>query len=399
MKRLATLLVILAVGACSRTPAPEVGELRVIPLGGQVRLIEDGETSLLDEAATVDAGIQLQTGLDGRAQVQLPGGPSLELAPGASVQLDDGISEVARGNVLVRTNGTDITVRAGDAEIAASDAVFRLEKDYSVLLAVYAGEASVMGTGFPAVTALRQMAVLAGGEPSGSAKPLQVDPNDPWDTELLGPAIDLGLRLVGLEKGLTRQLPSNDQATAVSRALAGDFSPRSIESAITSLNDAARAVVAAVVANQISRLDGVSPIRALAEVVELYTASTQWQWIVVAAQWGLAQVAGALIDDLGTQAASITRTVAPQPVSVTGGGNETGLGQTPAPGDTNEGTDPGPKDDKTTNTGSEPPEAPPAEDPADDQPAAGCSSDIECAIDDVLDDYGPGNVGSALTLQ
>ena len=393
MKRLATLLVILAAGACSRTPTPEVGELRVIPLGGDVHLVEGGERSPLEEAATVDAGIQLQTGLDGWAQVQFPGGSSLELAPEATVRLDDGASEIADGNVLVRTNGVDLTVRAGEAEVAATDAVFRLEKDYSVLLAVYSGEASLMGTGFPALTALRQIAVLPGGQPSGRVTPLAVDPNDRWDTELLGPEIELGLRLEGLEQGLTRQLPSNDQATAVSRALAGEFSPRSIESAITSLDDAARAVVAAVVANQIAQLDGLSPIRALAAVVDLYVASTHvdlyaasTQWIVVAAQWGLAQVAGAVIAELGDRAASITRTFLPAPVPVTGGTGETGSGQTPAPRDTNDGvTDPGPKDNKTTNDNNPPPEAPPAEGPPDEAPAE-CSNDVECAVEDVLGD-------------
>lgn len=399
MKRVATLLVILAAGACSRTPLPEAGELRVIPLGGEVRVIEGGETSILEEAATVDAGIQLQTGLDGRARVQLPGGPSLELAPEAEVQLDEGASEINKGNVLVRTQGSDITVRAGDAEVTASDAVFRLEKDYSVLLAVYSGQASLMGTGFPAVTALREMAVLAGGEPSGGATPITVDPNDPWDAELLGPAIDLGLRLVGLEKGLTRQLPVRDQATAVSRALSSDFSPRAIESAITSLDDAARAVVAAVVANQIAQLDGLSPVRALAEVVNLYLASTQWQWIVVAAQWGLAQVAAAVIDELGNWAAEITRVVAPEPFSVAGSTTQTGQGgQGTAPRGTDpSGTNPGPgNSNKPPNESNQtPPDAPPAEGGDQGQTQPSCANDVECIINDILND-GPGTPGVSL---
>lgn len=401
MKRVATLLVILAAGACSRAPLPEAGELRVIPLGGEVRVIDGDETSILEEAATVDAGIQLQTGIDGWAQVQLPGGPSLELAPEAEVQLDEGASEINKGNVLVRTQGSDITVRAGDAEVAASDAVFRLDKDYTVLLAVYSGEASLIGTGFPAVTALREMAVLAGGQPSGGATPLTVDPNDPWDTELLGPAIDLGLRLEGLEKGLTRQLPVRDQATAVSRALSGDFSPRAIESAISSLGDAARAVVAAVVANKIARLDGLSPIRALAEVVTLYLASTERQWIVVAAQWGLAHVAGAVIDELGSLAAAITRVVAPESAPAAGPTAQAGRGQTNPPRDPGSGSgDPGPGngDNPSNEANNHPPPAPPTEGEDQGQTQPGCANEVDCAVTEILGDGGPGTPGAIVRL-
>jgi hypothetical protein len=402
MKRVATLLVILLAGACSRAPLPEAGELRVIPLGGEVRVVDGDETTILEEASTFDAGVQLQTGIDGRAKVQLPGGPSLELAPEADVQLDEGASEINDGNVLVRTQGSDLTVRAGDTEVAASDAVFRLEKDYTVLLAVYSGEASLLGTGFPAVTALREMAVLAGGIPSGGATPITVDPRDLWDTEILGPAIDLGLQLAGLEKGLTRQLPARDQATAVSRALAGDFSPRSIETAIGSLDGAARAVVAAVVANRIAQLNGLSPIRALAEVVELYLKSTQQQWIVVAAQWGLAHVAAAVISEVGSIAATITRDVAPDPVPVSGSTSQNARGQTTSPRDTGSSGSGGPGSGNGDNPSSGnketgPPPAPPAEGEDQGQTQGGCGNDAECIVEDVLSN-GPGTPGPAVRL-
>lgn len=384
MKRAVAVLLVLAAGACSRTPTPGAGELRVVPLGGEVSLIDGGETSTLDEATTVDAGIGLLTGPDGRAEVQFPGGRSLELAPGAQVQLEEGESEVARGSVLARTDGTGMNVRAGGAQIEASDAVFRVDRDVSVILAVYRGSAAVLGAGVE-VPSLSEVTVLPNGSVSEGFKPLQVRPNDEWDIELLGQAIDLGFRLLNLERGLARQLPRNDEVRAVSNVLGEDFPRRAIESAISSLDNAARAVVAAAVAREAARIDGRSVARILDEVVDLQILGAQW--VVVVARWGLQQAGAALLKELGDLTVAIARFVAPRPApSPEGSTSDQQQG-----GQTNRNTDGGgrpapPGGGDRNNGGSKPPGPPPPEDdPPTDEPPPPCANPVECAVSDIID--------------
>ena len=394
MKRAVTLFVVLAAGACSRTPAPGAGELRVIPLGGLVSLMDGGDRSLLEEATTVDAGVSLQTGLDGRARIQLPGGSSFEMAPGAKMLLDDTQPEVSQGKVLVRTGGEELTLRAGAAEIQASDAVFRVDRQTSVILGVYTGDAAVPGAGV-VVPHLRQTTVLQNGSTPGGFEPLEVDPNDAWDIEFLGKAIDIGFQLLNLERGLTRQLPRGEEEQAVSAALEGDFPRTAIRDAIDELGDAARAVVAAVVAREIERIDGGSRARILSEVVNLRALVANW--IVIVAEWGLAEAAGQLLSQLGGLALTIAESVAPRPApSPSSGPNETRgggggegqvVGSDPTESDPGDPRDP-PNQTNNNNDGNKPP-APPPEDPEDEPPPESCASQLECAVDDILDD-GPG---------
>lgn len=394
MKRTATLLVILAAGACSRAPASETGELRVIPLGGDVRVLQDGESSALEEATTFESGVSLVTGLDGRAQVELPSGSSVELAPQAEISVNGDEPHIATGSALIRTS-SDITVRAGtgdDAEISAADAIFRVDSDISVKLAVYRGAATVLGSGVPAIRGLEQVTIVQGSDIYRSPTPLEVRPNDPWDAQILGDAIDLGLRLVGLEKGLTRQLPAGREAEAVSRTLERDFSPSAIKSALAQLRDAARVVVAAVLAEEVERIDGRSRNRILADVVHLQELGANW--IVIVAKWGLAQAAAQVLATLGDIAATIAEAVAPPPApspasASAGTGGSTGgeSGGTdpggPGPGGTDPPDSPGPGN---RNGGQRPPPPPPDEQPNDEPDAQQCGNEVECAVDDIIGD-------------
>jgi hypothetical protein len=399
MKRFAVLFVVLAAGGCSRTPTPEAGELRVVPLGGDVRIFQDGESSILEEAITVDSGVGLITGTDGRAQVELPGGSSVELAPEAEVRVDGDEPHISSGSALIRAV-SGITVRAGlggDAEITATDSIFRVDSDISVLLAVYEGAATVFGSGVDQIGALQQATVVQGTDIHSSPGPLVVKPNDPWDAELLGEEIDLGLRLDGLQKGLTRQLPSGREIEAVTQTLAEDFPLSSIRAALAELDDAARIVIAAALAQEIERLDGGSRAEILTDVVNLQSLGADW--IVIVARWGLATVASQVLAGLGDLAASIAEAFSPSlaeaaastesPASPNGGdtpGGETGGdpgGETETPDPPGPDERPDPPNKRGGNT---PPPAPPPDEQPEENPAQSCGNEVECAVDDVIGD-------------
>lgn len=396
MRRAAAVFVMLALGACSQTPTPEAGELRVIPMGGEVSLLEGGESSTLDEATTVEAGLGLQTGPDGRAEVQFPGGSSVELGPGALLQLDDRAPEVSEGSVLVRAGG-DLSLQAGAAHIEATDSVFRVDRQTSVVLGVYRGEASIPGAGV-VVPSLRQATVLQNGSTSGGLQPLSVELNDAWDIQQLGDAIDVGVQLENLQRGLTRQLPPGEEARAVSAALDNDFSAGAIRAAIRNLGDAAQAVVAAVVAREVVRIDGGSVDRIFSEVVNLQALAENW--VVIVAQWGLAEASERLLDQLGDLAVVIAESVAPPeapPSSSSASTPATGSAEGGAPsgesvsGDPSGGGTESPGPDRNNNGnpssgGGEPPPEPPPPEPEGEQAQTSCGNEFECAIDDIVDE-------------
>ena len=392
MKRAATLLLILAAGACSRTPAPQAGELRVIPLGGDVRILQDGESSILEEATTVDSGVGLVTGVDGRAQVELPGGSTVELAPQAKLEVNGDEPHIAKGSALVHADSA-ITVNAGlDAEISASDSIFRIDSDVSIELAVYRGAATVLGSGVPAIEDLEQVVIVQGGGISRSPVPLRVRPNHPWDARILGDAIDLGLRLLGLERGLTRQLPTGQEVQAISQTLEPDFSPSEIKSAIADLGDAARVVVAAVLAGEVERLDGRPRDRILSEVVNLRTLGASW--IVVVGKLGLSSAATQVLASLGDVAGTIAKFFLPAPgptspaTSTDTGSGEGGPADDPD-GDDGGSVDPPPEgndNNRGGNDGENGPPAPPPDEPDDNPPAQECGNEVECAVDDIFND-------------
>ncbi len=394
MKRTAALFLILAVGACSRTPTPEAGELRVIPLGGEVNLLDGGESSLLEEASTVDAGVNVSTGLDGRAKIELPSGQSMELAPDTNLRVDSDAYEVSDGSVLLRTS-SPMVVQAGGSEIETTEGVFRIDSHSSVTLATYEGQASVLGSNVEPVGALRQATVLQGGKISGGIDPLVVRRNDPWDIAILGAAIDLGSDLAELERGLSRQLPPNREAEAVSDVLQRNLSERDVRSAIALLGSAARAVVASVVAQEAARIDGVTAsLREIfSQVVSLQRLATNW--IVVVAEWGLARAALAVTQQVRSFAASIAESVAPRPAPSSGGSTQVGPRQPGSGGESQpESVDPrsDPPGDRN-NTGEEAPPAPQAEEEQNNSAPPPCGSTVECAVDEVLGGDTPNSPG------
>jgi hypothetical protein len=390
VKRLSLLFLVLAVGACSRTPAPEAGELRVTPLGGQVRLIDGDETTTLEEATTIDTGVGILTGEGGRASIELPGGSTMELAPQAEVRLEGDSTQVDHGSVLVKAPDSEIRLTAGPADIQANDSVFRVNRDFSVVLAVYSGSAALLGAGVE-VPALREATVVANGQVQDGFRPYGVDPNDEWDIQLLGPAIDLGYRLLNLEKGLTRQLPQGEEKRAVSTALVEEEFPRgTIEAGIRALGSAARVVVAAAIAQQISRADGGPLNRVFQEVVNLQALTENW--FVIVAQWGLQDAGTALLKGLGNLSVAIARSVPPLPAPPSSGSPASSPGQSitddrnPGSNDPSGGDSPGGNGNPTA--GDPPPDQ---VDEVEPEPEADpqCGSTPECALEDVLGDPPP----------
>ncbi|MGH2766961.1 MAG: hypothetical protein ACRDKA_13800, partial [Actinomycetota bacterium] len=298
-------------------------------------------------------------------------------------------AEVVEGSVLARAAVPTLSLRAGDAEILGRDSVFRVDRGFSTTLAVYRGEAGLPGTGVAPVPQLRQVTVLAGGSVPRGPRPLVVRPDDPWDARLLGPFIDLGLQLVDLQRGLSRQLAPRDAAAAVRTVLRREFSLSAVEALAERGVRAAEAVVASVVSEEAGRLaDPPLPlVGALEQVLDLRLAGAHW--IVVLAQWGVLGVS--LVDELAQLSGAIARFVAPPepgggpagggpgggPGGGGGGGGASGGGSGGSGGagggGNGGGSGGGGTGGDTTTGGQEPP------------PEETCADPVDCLVDDVVD--------------
>jgi hypothetical protein len=390
---LAVAVVALVAASCARS-SDRADDLRVVPLAGDVHVLDGEDPIPVSEETSLDPGDVLGTGPGGRAVVEVGLAGRIEVGGNAQVVVDR-TPEVLRGSVLASAAPSGLAVRAGDAEVEASRAVFRVDSGLSVIVAVYRGAASVLGSD---LQALRQAVVVAGGDVPRGSQPLVVRPYHPWDIRLLGAAIDLGLDLVRLERGLGRALPRRGQEDAVVQALAGTI-PRSAALEILGRVNAAEAVVAAEVSKAAAVASEVTVAQVLTEVLDLKGEGAHW--IVVAAQWRLP--AGPLLAGLERLAGVVGRLVAPSAAEERaegrpggrgaggGGGGAGGAGGSSGSG-TSGGTDGG-------TTGGDPVGTDPAESTSDGGGSGssgggsgiggtdgGCGVDVECVVGDLVEE-------------
>jgi hypothetical protein len=398
---LAVAVTALVAGSCARS-SDRADELRVVPLAGDVHLLDGGDPVPLTEETSVDPGDVLGTGPGGRAVVELGVAGRIELDGQAQVVLDRR-PEVLRGSVLASAAPEGLALQAGDAEIEARRAVFRVDSGFSVTVAVYRGVASVLGSGIDELPALREAVVVAGGSAPRGSQPLEVRPNHPWDIRLLGAAIDLGLDLVRLERGLSRALPPRDQEALVVRALAESI-PRPVLLEVLRRVEAAETVVAAEVSRAAADASGVSVAQILSEVLDLRGQGAHW--IVVAAEWRLS--AGPVLAGLERLAGILGQLIAPAGEESLneraggggGGGGGGGAGgggggvTTSSGSGTSTGTDAGGTTGGTvgTGTGGTTSGGGGSDGGGSDgggggggTPGGGCGIDVQCVVDDLVE--------------
>jgi hypothetical protein len=374
MRRIALIVgVALLGGACAR--APEAGSGRVlIPQGGDVQLQRGGEWRAVTEAVSLARGDRVRVGDLGRAFVELPGG-TLELREASALRIGS-VPELETGSLLARATPA-LSVGIGPVQVRAEDAVYRLDRSFSVRVGVYRGEVSLPGSGWDGtVTALRQVGVVGGTVPRGPVA-LQVDTGDPWDDRLLGDAIDVGRRLQRLQGGVSFELPRSGGRELVATAL--PLEPRTVFRGLperASVDTLSEVLVASVVAATAAPARHIAPESAFRQVMALRRIGASW--IVVAAEWQLARsVLGTLV-----QATSLlTRELSPPAPGnggATGGGGTGGSSGGGGTGDsfTGDGSAGGSTGGDGSGDGSteEPPPLPP-----------GCADLVTCTVESALE--------------
>jgi hypothetical protein len=389
MSRVIGVALIAVIAAACAGSSGESGELLVTPLAGDVRLLAGDDIVLLDEETRVDPGDLLVTGSGGAALLDLGGAGRLELGAQARVRVDRR-PEVVLGSVLAAAESGGLALRAGGAEIEATDSMFRVDRGFSVTVAVYRGAAEILGSGIGPVPALREVVALSGGAVPRGPSPLLIRPDHPWDVRLLGAAIDLGLDLDRFQRGLGRTLPAGSQGDAVARVLDGSLPGHVIDSVLEQFA-AAESVVAAEVSRAVADLQGTSLLGILDRVADLREQGAHW--MVVAATWSLAGTP--VLESLERLAGAIGRLATPRPEatdSAPSAAGESASSGEPA-GSSDSGFTSGGSGSSTGGGGSEETTTGGGGGGTSEPPQDECANTVDCLVGDVVDELGGGLPG------
>ena len=137
-----------------------------------------------------------------------------------------------RGEALAQGSGFGLSL--GRTTVTPLEtAAFRVDRGLSTTVGVYRGAAELSALGNPVqVDALWQAVVVANAVPTDPS-PLVVRPTDPWDQQMLGSAIDVGLRLRRIELGVRGQLDRRVKAAKlVADALPDPMAPKRVRGLI-----------------------------------------------------------------------------------------------------------------------------------------------------------------------
>ncbi|HEX9822890.1 MAG TPA: hypothetical protein VGB51_00645 [Actinomycetota bacterium] len=281
-------MVALVAGACGGQGSVE-DDARLVPMGDGVE-ISDGDTwQPVSGTLDLSMGSQVRTA-GGYARLDLPGGGSIELAPGSQLRLQEpGISELIQGSALASTPlalTLDLgEVRVEGSGVEGSEGTFRVDRAFQYRVRVYEGEARVPGSSWDGTVLPFQQVPVVNGRIDAVPRPVDVDPSDPWDQRIFGQALSTGASLDRLEKGLAAQRMPRDPAD-VSRALAPEgisaLQLRSVFDAAPS-TQWAQVVVASFLASQFA-LEG-DPTSVLGDILTWLGDGASWT--VVVARWAL----------------------------------------------------------------------------------------------------------------
>lgn len=350
----------LLAGGCASVSGPDpVGTLT--PLGGRVEILSGTEWELVTEQTELAPGDQVRSGADGAATLQVSDTGTIEVGPSSRVRMGSaGASELMSGSVLAQ--GSDLAVTIGRVAIrAGAPGAFRVDRALSTRVGTYRGTAAVTALGGSVdVRALRQ-AFLVAHSVLAKPAPLRIDPRDAWDRRMLGDAVEIGLDLARLERGVGARLSQQGNlAETFARVLPGSVSPGRIRSLIQDHPvGSARLFLSLAVASEAPVAGDVIPTAR--EI--LRTLGQGATWIVVVAALDVAR--NSLLQAIGSLIAAIPGLV---PAN---GSTSIPIGGSGSP-------DPGP----SGGPGPTPPPTSPPADPCADGQAEGCPGEDDCAQDD-----------------
>ena len=360
------------IGGCAGSKGPDpVGTLT--PLGGTVEILRGDAWEAVTEPTELAPGDQVQSGEDGSARLQVSDAGSIEIGPSSRVRLTADGSELMRGEALAQGSGFGLSL-GRTTVIPLETAAFRVDRGLSTTVGVYRGAAEISALGNPVqVEALWQAVVVANAVPTDPS-PLVVTPTDPWDQQMLGSAIDVGLRLRRIELGVRGQLDRRVQAAKlVADALPDPMAPKRVRGLIREHAAGPGTVfVALALATQSSARGGV--LRTASTI--LHRLRLGASWIVVVAALDVARPN--LLTAIGRILAAIPGLIDPTSI----GDDPTG-GPGPDP-------DPGDPDPPGGCQGSDCPTPPTTDPPPCPEGDDACAT--QEAVDQVLDDL-PGGLG------
>lgn len=212
---IASVVVVLIAGITAEATYDQAG----IPAGG-ARLTASGAALVVRSDGTRfevrGASASLRRGdvvesIEGSMVIELADGSTLEgrvgrrSADATRLRISSPV-DLQSGELLVAAPTSESIDAAGNL-FRLDNGIARLSRELAVGVSTYRGVTVLDSAGQDrSVPALRQMDVTVLGRPPTAARPLSVDPSDPWDLRYLGPAIDLTRTLDSLSRAFTGSL-------------------------------------------------------------------------------------------------------------------------------------------------------------------------------------------------
>jgi hypothetical protein len=199
----AALTLTVFVGACGRS-APSAGTLHT---SGDV--VVDGVVLRSGDTVGVSAGQHVQV-VSGSAEVALPGGGHVDLAPGSDL-VAGRTPTLVGGDALVEAGSAPLGIVTTLASVSVAG-IARLDRDLALTVGTYKGETTVVAGRTVVLPPLTQD-TIASVSVAPEPMPLHLDANDLWDQEFLGTAIDLTNQLDSQSRYVTANVTPSLAAT------------------------------------------------------------------------------------------------------------------------------------------------------------------------------------------
>jgi hypothetical protein len=374
---------------------------------GQVSILRGSETIAVEDTVSLQPLDLVQTGAKSSARFNLEGDRSIEIGPGSQARvLTVAAVEVAGGSVLAHA-GDRIRLIAG--EVAATnpqgiESEFRIDRTSSVRTGVYSGNVTLTVPGEPAlnIPALHEAAIpVAAPDLPSQPAPYSLDPKDSWDMAELPSVVSLDDDLTNLRNGIADQFGDSRPGLAYFREVAG----RDVTFMKPYLKHRPGDVlVGLTVARNVPKMQLDDAFR---KGFDLFDRGARWSIAAAIMEAKPALILNSL--DSLIDRSGLGGVGGSDPLSEFG---DTGGTSGPTGGDvtgTDDGDNPNDGDDETPPPDDDPTTPPPGKDPPKDDddpkpppnPPEECSSDIECAIQDVeppVDNPLEGDVGKGLDI-
>lgn len=356
---------------------------------GKVTILRGTERITVERQQGLEPLDVIETAKGATAHFKLEGSRSFDLAERSTARiLSPSAVEPLAGDILAETSDP-VKLIFGEMTATTSGATFRVDRTSSARTGVYSGTVHLTSPGQPDldIQRLHELDVPLAAPDLSSAAPYRLDVKDVWDIKHLESVVALDKDLTQLAKGLSAQFAQARPPLSYYADVAGqpvgfmkpymNNRPGDLIVGMT-VADAAPGPLKTAVGNAFTLFKQGARWSVTAAIMKANIRDLREGLNVLIARSGLSgDGAGASLNSIGGPGSSNGTN------GTQGGDGEGPGGSVPGTGPGGNETTPPPGSDPTNPPGTDPTNPPEEPEPEPTNPPEECTSDIECAVNDV----------------